>query len=824
MSKISFNNWLREKARVFDGAMGSALIEKGMKLGEGSELQSIQNPSWVIEIHKNHLMAGAEVITINTFGVNPIRYDNYKTYLAAAKSCADQAIKAFREESGSDRVIKVALDIGPLGELLFPLGKLDYETAFNAFKNIAVEGWSLGCDLAILETFTDLYELRCAVLALGEVPELPFVTTMSFETTGRTFFGTDVESMAVTLGDLGVSAIGFNCSFGIAEMLPLVEKLKHQTNLPIIVQPNAGIPEIIAQIAVYKTDFDQYTEHLYKLLEIGVSGIGGCCGSGIDHIEKIRKVVDRWTASGNVPIPTNVVEKTRVSSSSKSVTIGENTVIIGERINPTGKKRLKEAIRNLEFDYIVKEGILQVEQGADILDVNIGIPEIDEADLMKKAVLKLQGFVDVPLQIDSASATTLEVGARYYNGKPLINSVNGKEEVLTSVLPIVKKYGACVLGLTLDENGIPASSSERFEIAKKIVERAEAYGIPRHNVLIDCLTLTASAQQSEVIATLETVRRVKQELGVCTVLGVSNVSFGLPARELLNQSFLTMALAYGLDAPIMNPAHAPMIAAIKTFEVLANKDVGSKRYIDMYGQSSPQLILASKDSQIVQGSVQTLDKKISEVPLETPKDQLIDAIKKGQTTVAAELTRRLLTLMPAVEIVDEIIITALDDVGKRYEKGQIYLPQLIQSAEVVQAAFEVLKLALAESGEKGINKGKIVLATVKHDIHDIGKNIVKVVLENYGYEVFDLGRDVAPEKIVETCKQYDIKVVGLSALMTTTVASMRETIELLKASNLDVTVVVGGAVLSEEIAEQIGANFFAKDATEVVRIAERILG
>ncbi|GAB6108793.1 homocysteine S-methyltransferase family protein [Fusibacter bizertensis] len=838
MTKNEFAEWLRVKPRLMDGAMGSALFEKGLPLGAYPEKYNLINPDWIKAIHKEHLRAGSEMITANTFGANPLKFEDYEKLIEVAVALAHQAIAEYRLETEDEKEIYVALDMGPLGTLLAPLGTLSFDAAYEAFKKVVSTGVTSGCDLILLETFTDLYEAKCGVLAAVENSELPVICTMSFEENGRTFFGTDVESMAATLEGLGVSAIGFNCSFGSKEMLPLVEKLRRYTSLPIFLQPNAGLPKIVQSITVYDTNFDAYFENAKQFLAGGVSAIGGCCGTTGVHIAKLKEAIDYFILHKDSAQFKEIYHnelswgdfyrpKTRVSSFSETVIIGHTPVIIGERLNPTGKKRLREALKNSEFDYVLREGLLQVEQGAAILDVNVGVPGLDEIEVMKEVITSLQAVINVPLQIDSSSAKAIEVGSRYYNGKPLINSVNGKLSVLEEILPIVKKYGACVIGLTIDDEGIPSSADGRYKIAERIVNAAVAYGIPKENIIIDCLALTASAQQAEVFETLKTIEKVKKQLGVCTALGVSNVSFGLPSREIVNQAFLTMALYAGLDAPIINPAHEPMKAAIAAYEVLSNKDVGSERFIKRFNSQQVQNEVAK--AELVKNSSLSQDEKLKPISTngirdeKTIKNELSLSIQSGRKVSTKELTNELLTIIEPLAIVDDVIIPALNIVGKRYEEGILFLPQLIQSAESVQGAFELLKEVLSKQGKAPIEKGKIALATVHHDIHDIGKNIIKVVLENYGYQIFDLGKDVPPSKIVDTCIKNNIKLVGLSALMTTTVASMVETIKQLKAFDANIVIVVGGAVLSEETAKEINADYYAKDASEMIKIAEKVM-
>lgn len=797
---MGFREDLITRPLIFDGAMGTALQKKALKIGALPERLCITDSKTIVDIHLSYLNAGSDIISTNTFGANALKLGDDVTHvISAAVACAKEARAIYLNQNPIQTNKYIALDVGPLGVLLSPMGTLSFDAAYDYYKEQAIAGENAGCDLILLETFTDLYEAKCAILACKEHTKLPVLCTMSFEATGRTFTGTDVETMVAVLEGLGTDAIGFNCSFGALEMLPLVRDAVKLTRCPIMVQPNAGLPKVINQITVYEKNLDVFKEMMNSYLELGVSILGGCCGTETEHIKIIKCAVEAHPYAGErrrayVPVP-------RVASYSQTVNFGDRTIVIGERINPTGKKRLKEAILNRESDYILREAILQVEQGADILDINMGVPGIDEPSVMREIVTRIQSVLNVPLQIDASKVSSIEQGVRYYNGKPIINSVNGKRESLNQVLPIAKKYGACVIGLTLDESGIPSDAQGRFEIAQRIVNEAVKIGIPKENLFIDCLALTASAQQADVIETIKTIERVKRELQVATVLGVSNVSFGLPAREGINQSFLTLTLYAGLDAPIINPGHPHMMQAIAATEVLLNIDVNAKRYIETYG-NMPK----------VENAV---------VTEEDPVTAFMYAIRNGLIDQAKQGIERLLLEKEPMEIVDKIIIPSLNQVGTEYENGKLFLPQLMQSAETVQAAFEILKTRLLEVGGAPINRGKVILATVYHDVHDIGKNIVKVVMENYGFQIFDLGKNVPPQVVVENCLKYDVKLIGLSALMTTTVVSMKETIHLLREKCANVTIVVGGAVLSEDIAHEIGADYFAKDASEMVKIATR---
>jgi 5-methyltetrahydrofolate--homocysteine methyltransferase len=797
---------LKAQTLIFDGAMGTYLQKSGLEAGTLPETLNLTEPQLIRNIHLNYLKAGCDVLTINTFGASPLKYEaSVEAVVEAAVAHAKWAIQTYREETGDQTPKYVALDLGPLGQLIEPMGPLSFDKAYESYAIQVSAGAKAGCDLCLIETQTDLYEAKIAVLAAKENANIPIVCTLSFEVSGRTFMGTDVESMVTVLEDLGVDVIGFNCSFGPTEMLPLVKELVSLTKLPILVQPNAGLPKTIDKITVYDTKPTEFKNVMQTIREMGVMHLGGCCGTDEHYIAALRELVD------TVPLGERALpeKKFKVSSYAKTVTFGNKTVVIGERLNPTGKKKLKEALKANDRDYILREAISQIEQGADILDLNIGLPELDEATLMPEIIMDLQGITDMPLQIDSSDIACLENAARRYNGKPLINSVSGKEESLQTVLPIVKKYGACVLGLTLDDTGIPSSAQARFAIAEKIVARATDLGIPKENIMIDCLALTASAQQSDVIETIKAIKLVKEKLGVPTVLGVSNVSFGLPYRQLLNQTFLVMALTSGLDAAILNPGHEEMMQAIDAFNVLAAVDNQSMHFIKTYGHITKRV--SGREIAVPGGEKET--KKVND---------LYDIILMGLKGRARDAVSQLLEHQKPLEIVDGIIIPALNDVGGQFESGKLFLPQLIQSAETVQQAFERLKEDLSKTGET-VSKGKIVLATVEHDVHDIGKNIVKVLLQNYGFDVIDLGKDVPAQVVLDACTKHDVKLVGLSALMTSTVVSMEKTIALLKEKRPETVFIVGGAVLNPAYAEMIKADHYAKDARETAMLAQTIL-
>lgn len=789
---MELNALLERKEFVYlDGAMGTMLFDKGLKMGEIPELLNLTKPEWIIDIHRQYIEAGSDIVYANTFGAN-----RYK--LSHSGKSVDEVVRAAirnAKQAAQGANAYVALDVGPIGQLLEPAGTLSFEEAYDIFKEIVIAGEE--ADLIVFETMTDLYELKAAVLAAKENSDKPVITTMTFERNGRTFTGCSVSAMAYTLEGLGVDAMGINCSLGPKELMPLVEELAKDTSLPIVLKPNAGLPDTIT--GEYSIDEYEFAELMTELIPLGVKIVGGCCGTSPAFIRELKKAFDE--RQYRKPLPSL---KSVCCTPANTVFIDQPRVI-GERINPTGKKRFKEALLNNDIDYILSQAIEQVHAGADILDVNVGLPGIDEKAMMVRAVRALQEVVDLPLQLDSTVPEVLEAGLRVYNGKPIVNSVNGEEKSLSTVLPLVKKYGAAVVGLCLDEEGIPKTAEKRFEIASRIVSRAEAIGISRRNVFIDCLTLTASAEQEGVMETLNALERVRKELGCQTVLGVSNISFGLPAREIVNSNFLTMALTKGLTLPIINPNIAAMMQSVRSYKLLANFDVGSVDFISHYGSTTPQ---PAAPAPAEGGST----------------NDLPYAIANGLKGEGARITKELLKTTDAMEIINGLLIPALDKTGSDFESGKIFLPQLIQSAGVAQSCFEVIKEHLAASGVKSESKGKIVLATVKGDVHDIGKNIVKVLLENYGYDVIDLGKDVDCQLVVDTAIKEDVHLVGLSALMTTTLPSMETTIKLLREQHPDCKVMVGGAVLTPDYAESIGADYYARDAKESCDIAKIVLG
>ncbi|SEW41158.1 homocysteine S-methyltransferase family protein [[Clostridium] fimetarium] len=823
-----FRELLKNEYVIFDGAMGTMLQAAGMKMGETPEVLSITQPELLIDIHTQYINAGAQVIYANTFGAN-----SYK--LEDSGYCVDEIVKASianakkackNVENITGKKALVALDIGPIGQMLEPTGTLSFEEAYEIFKEIVVAGRD--ADLIVFETMTDLLEAKAGVLAAKENSELPVVCTMTFEMNMRTFTGCSVSSMALTLSGLGVDALGVNCSLGPKELVPVVAELSKWTKLPIVVKANAGLPDPVTNS--YNVSAYQFAEYMKELLPYGIKVLGGCCGTNPEYISEVVKMLTliQNTGMNNVK-QADIVHLAKipaaVCSATNTVTISEPR-IIGERINPTGKKLFKEALLRNDIDYILNQALDQIQAGADILDVNVGLPGIDEKEVMVRTIKSLQAVVDVPLQIDSTIPEVLEAALRVYNGKPIVNSVNGEEESLNNVLPLVKKYGAAVVGLTLDKNGIPPKAEERLAIAKKILDRAVSIGIPKEDVYIDCLTLTASAEQAAVMETLKAVNMVKTQLGLKTVLGVSNISFGLPNRELINHIFLTMALTNGLDLAIINPNIEAMTGAIRAYKLLANIDENSMGFIRAYSDMSrvpkmqPLSIRAGK-AEIRNDNIGNDVKNHEEI---REYGDLFYAVENGLKNEGAQITEELLKTKDSMEIVNGILIPALDKIGMQFENGTIFLPQLIMSAGVAQAAFEVIRKKIIKNDLAPISKGKIVIATVKGDIHDIGKNIVKVLLQNYGYDVIDLGKDVEYQAVVDAVIEHNAKLVGLSALMTTTLVSMEKTIALIHSHNLDCKIMVGGAVLTSEYAKTIGADYYAKDAKESVDIAKKILG
>lgn len=776
---------LNKEVLVFDGGFGSQLQARGMKAGEIPEYYNIDHPDIIIDIHKQYLKAGADFITTNTFGANPLKLEQHQySYQEVILKAVENAKKA---RDSMNKECYIAFDIGPIGKLMEPMGTLSFDDVYQSVQQM-IELVKDDVDVILLETMTDIYEIKASVLAIKETCDLPIFVTMTFEANHRSLSGCDPLTMVNVLEGLKVDALGMNCSLGPKEMSPIILSLLESTSLPVIVQPNAGLPVLIDGKTTYQMDAQQFVEQAIPLVEKGIAIIGGCCGTNPDFIRLLKE---------NVPenvTPRTIERKTRVSSGTTTVEFGHHVVVCGERLNPTGKKKLKAALKEERYDELIVEGIKQEQAGAHVLDVNVGLPGIDEVKVMKHVIKLLQEVIQLPLQIDSSNAQAIEQACRYYNGKPLINSVNGKDETMEAIFPVVQKYGGVVIGLTLDENGIPLTAKERFEIAKRIINKAKEYNIPKEDIIIDCLVLTASAQQKEVMETVKAVSMVKT-LGVHTVLGVSNVSFGLPNRPLLNKTFLAMALSAGLDLPIINPLDQELMNTIDAFNVLYNYDQDASTYIAHQSQ------------------VQVVTQKTSSFSLE-------DVVMHGMKDEVKKATEDLLKEKDGLSIINEILIPALDKIGKDYETGQIFLPQLIQSAEASKIAFEIIKQTFTSTDT---TKGPVLIATVHGDIHDIGKNIVKVVCESYGFQMIDLGKDVSKETILEAYYQYQPKAIGLSALMTTTVASMEETIALLKQVDNMCPILVGGAVLTQDIADDIHADYYAKDAMASVNILNKII-
>lgn len=915
-----------DRVLILDGGMGTMLQARGLGAGEHPESFGIQHKEAVIEVHKAYLRAGADVLYTNTFGANVRKLADcdvdVRTAVCHALDCAKTAISRYRAEEWkhihekmnglenrvfagnakklpsdmysddakhpesihANRRIYIALDIGPIGELLEPLGTLKFEDAYEIYKEVVTIGQEHGADILAFETFTDLYDLKAAVLAAKENTSLKIFATMSFEANGRTFTGTEIASMAMTLDGLGVDALGFNCSLGPREMLLFVRELRTWTNLPMIVKPNAGLPD--PKTGVYNVSAKDFGRDMHLLKELGVEIMGGCCGTTPEYI---RALVDNVNLSEDA-IPDGDSRKDRaicldasigkwdaketgfnleelkprknvlrhgVCSATKVCELN-GVLVVGERLNPTGKKRFAQALLESDFEHIEKVAIEEEEAGADILDVNVGVPGADEVQLMIKTVKAVQGIVSLPLQIDSSNPKAVEAGLRVCNGRAIINSVNADDEKLATILPIAKKYGASIVGLAMDENGLPQTCEQRLVYAKKILETALSYGLRKEDVIIDCLTLTVSAQQNQAKETLEAVRRVSKELGLHTTLGVSNISFGLPARKHINESFLTQAMHWGLDLPIMNPCSEGMMDAVAAFRVLSGEDIDSAKYIERF--ATRHLAMQNETSGLNMSDIANAKNTTSKPAVsnamtsqsttesakhfETPDSNvhnaaqgnenmlppvagsfsMEDAILKGLRDETKRLTANYLETMSELDVINRLLIPALDVVGERYEKQIIFLPQLINAANAACAGFDLIKERIAKRGGESISKGKIIIATVRGDIHDIGKNIVKVILENYGYRMIDLGRDVPVEDVVNAVLKEDVSLVGLSALMTTTLPSMAKTIAEIKKAKPDCKVWVGGAVLTNEYAMEIGADYYARDARASVDIARKVLG
>lgn len=774
----------------------------GLEPGEPPALLAVTNPELITSIHRQYVEAGADILYANTFGTNRYKLEGYGY---SPGQIIDSAIKAARAACKEDTL--VALDVDPLGELLEPMGTLTFEEAYDAFCEVAKQGEASGADLIVIETMTDLYEVKAAVLAAKEQTNLPVMVSMTFEETGRTFTGTSIECMTAVLEGLGVDAVGINCSLGPVEIFPLAEKMCQLTDLPVFVKPNAGLPD--PRTGAYTIGPEEFARAMAEYRHLGIAMAGGCCGTTPDYIARMKAVFAGMERKQRTPS----ARESCVCSATNCAAI-DHVTVIGERINPTGKKRLKQALIEEDYDYLLSQAVQQADAGAQVLDVNVGIPDIEEARVLPAVVKKIQAVTDLPLQIDSSDPAAIEAALRVYNGKAIVNSVNGEEKSLSSILPVVKKYGAAVVGLTLDENGIPSKAEDRLAIAGRILKRTMDLGIPKKDVFIDCLTLTASAQQAEVKETLKAVRMVKEELGLHTVLGVSNISFGLPCRPLVNRTFLALAMENGLDLPIINPNDEDMMGTIFAFEMLHNRDENARNFIERYHDVSlGTMTRGSDDSGTRSGGMP-----------EGTENELFHALEKGMKGETVHAVQKLLETKDEMAVVNDYLIPALDKVGQGFEKGTIFLPQMMQAATAAQGGFEVIKERLAASGKAGVSKGQVVIATVKGDIHDIGKNIVKVIMENYGFEMIDLGRDVPAETIVNTVVEKNIRLVGLSALMTTTLKSMEETIAAVRAAAPDCKFLVGGAVLTPDYAEKIGADYYCKDAMKSVEAAKEVFG
>ena len=810
----------------FDGGLGSLLQARGLKPGELPETWNLSKPEELIAIHKEYLEAGADIILANTFGANRFKYENLEEIVTAAVHNAQKAV----QECG--RKAYVALDMGPTGKLLKPMGTLDFEEAVSVYAQVVKAGVKAGADLILIETMSDTYELKAAVLAAKENSDLPVVATVVFDESHKMLTGATPEVVVALLEGLRVDAIGMNCGLGPKQMKPIFEKMARCASIPLVITPNAGLPRSANGKTVYDVTPEEFAEDVEEIIDMGAFFAGGCCGTTPAHIKALTSRCGK-----KKPLPLVEKELTVVTSYSKAVELGNKPVIIGERINPTGKSKFKQALRDNNMEYILEEGVKQSDSGAHILDVNVGLPEIDEVSMMKQTVYELQSILPLPLQIDTTNVQAMEQAMRIYNGKPMINSVNGKEEVMREIFPLVQKYGGVVVGLTLDEDGIPSTAEGRLAIAEKIYCTAESYGIPKKDIVIDALTMTMSTDMNSAKTTLAVVKKINEQ-GGRTVLGVSNISFGLPQRELVNAAFFSMAMDAGLSAGIINPNARAMRQAYDTFCVLQGYDEQCMNYIENYAVA-PEVIPAPTTSGgstgttgggAVQSGVGATSGSSSQSGAGRSGGSLTlkDCIIKGLKEPAYRATKELLGdgntpgTKGTMEIINEDLVPALDTVGQGFEKGTMFLPQLLMSAEAAKAGFQAIKEYVTASGNVQEKKGTVVIATVKGDIHDIGKNIVKVLLENYGYEVIDLGKDVPPETVVATVEETKAPLVGLSALMTTTVTSMEETIKQLHKAVPWCKIMVGGAVLTQEYADMIGADFYGKDAMQSVYYTESV--
>lgn len=790
---MKFKERLGKELLFFDGAMGTMLQERGLETGEIPELWNMTHEEVILDVHKQYLEAGCDIVKANTFGINPFKMESTGYTCEELTKKGIDLVKRAIKETGKDAY--TALDIGSLGKLLEPLGELTFEEAYEAFKPVCIAGEQAGADLCLIETMNDTYEIKAAVLAAKENTSLPIVVTMVFDESGKLLTGADMEAAVAMLEGLRVDAIGLNCGFGPDVMKEFLPKLREVSSIPIVVNPNAGLPVVVDGKTCFHVGPEEFAEIMEEIADAGISVMGGCCGTTPAHI---KALVER--CKGKKPLEITNKGRSVVSSYTHAVVLDNRPKIIGERINPTGKARLKQALRENDLEYIYKEALAQQDMGAHILDVNVGLPEIDEVSMMKDVLTGLQGITDLPLQIDTSNIEAMEQAMRLYNGKPMINSVNGKKESMDAVFPLVAKYGGMVVCLALDENGIPETAEGRIEIAKRIIEEAARYGIDKKELIIDTLCMTISTGQENAKITLDALDYVRNTLGVHTTLGVSNISFGLPQRELVNTAFFTIALSKGLSAGIINPNSEKMMAAYHSYCALNGSDSQCADYINLYSNQ-------------VETKVKTSEKK---------EITLYDAVVRGLVDSAYQAAKKELENREPLAIIDEDLIPALDKVGQGFEKKTVFLPQLLMSADAAKAGFDAIKEYLKAKGDTSASKGTIVIATVKGDIHDIGKNIVKVLLENYGFNVIDLGKDVPPETVVEAAKENNVKLVGLSALMTTTVVNMEETIKMLKENVPDCKIMVGGAVLTQTYADMIGADFYSKDAMGSVRYANEL--
>ena len=793
-------DYLKDNLIFLDGGMGTLLQENGLKAGELPERWNVTHADVITKIHKEYFDVGSNVVATNTFGANILKFSEEE--LEEIIKCATQNAKNAKEQSNGNQEKWIALDIGPTGRMLKPYGDLDFEDAVKVFSKTVKLGVKYGVDLVFIETMNDSYETKAAVLAAKENCDLPVFVSNAYGEDGTLMTGAKPKAMVAMLESLGVDAIGVNCSFGPKKLAPVVEEYLKYSSIPVLLEPNAGIPKVVDGKTVYDVLSEEFSSDVSTLIKKGVRIAGGCCGTTPDYIKALVEKV-----KGQVPVQIEKKNFSMVSSYTHAVEFDAEPILIGERINPTGKKKFKEALKANDIDYILKEGVSQQEKGVHILDVNVGLPEIDEIKMLTTAVKELQAIIDLPLQIDTSNILAMENALRVYNGKAMVNSVNGKKESMEAVFPLVKKYGGLVVCLTLDENGIPEKAEDRLKIAKKILEKAKEYDIDKKDLIFDPLALTISADKNEGLETLKAVKLIKEKLGAHTSLGVSNVSFGLPERDIINGNFFTLALYNGLSAGIINPYSNEIMKVYHAFRAINGLDDNFEKYIKFTENLPRQTTVA----------VDTTTKTTDSIE---HKSELQKAIIQGLKEQASVITKELLLTEKSLNIVQNEIIPALNTVGVGFENKTVYLPQLLMSAEASKSAFERIKESM--SGEKTANKCTFVIATVKGDIHDIGKNIVKLLLENYGFNVCDLGRDVSPETVAEKTIELKAPIVGLSALMTTTVPAMEQTIKLLREKAPWCKIVVGGAVLNKEYADMIGADKYAKDAMETVRYAEEI--